>query len=237
MLWGVLGDIHSNVEALDAVLRSLEDTGVEGFICCGDLVGYGTDANAVIERVAALPRVEAVRGNHDLAVLGRMDLKWFNIPARAAVKRTRRTIWPGNLAWLKDLPERVENDAFTLVHGSPRNPAEEYLVTTQQFHDNCSYFDTSPWYGNTKSEHRVGHFLRQKPRQDFVITTKVGRVFHRPEQPDGFDSSPLMKRWRGGLPFDLRFDYTRDGILRSYEDSLMRLGLHDRRPWESNPPV
>ena len=88
------------------------------------------------------------------------------------------------------------------------------------------YFDTAPWYGNTKSEHRVGFFLRQKPRQDFVVTTKVGRVYRRPKQPESFESSPWMARWRGGLPFDLRFDYTRDGILRSYEDSLMRLGLN-----------
>ncbi len=87
------------------------------------------------------------------------------------------------------------------------------------------YFDTAPWYGNTKSEHRVGHFLRQKPRDDFVVTTKVGRVYRRPECPQTFSASPWMARWRGGLPFDLRFDYTRDGILRSYEDSLMRLGL------------
>ncbi len=88
------------------------------------------------------------------------------------------------------------------------------------------YFDTAPWYGNTKSEHRVGQFLRQKPRQDFVLTTKVGRIFSRPADPENFHTSPLMARWRGGLPFDLRFDYSRDGILRSYEDSLTRLGLN-----------
>ncbi len=88
------------------------------------------------------------------------------------------------------------------------------------------YFDTAPWYGNTKSEHRVGQFLRQQPRDDFVITTKVGRVYSRPDEPESFDQSPWMKRWRGGLPFDLRFDYTADGILRAYEDSLMRLGLN-----------
>jgi D-threo-aldose 1-dehydrogenase len=88
------------------------------------------------------------------------------------------------------------------------------------------YFDTAPWYGNTKSEHRVGHFLRQKLRGDFVITTKVGRVYSRPEELESFDQSPWMKRWRGGLPFDLRFDYPAEGILRSYEDSLMRLGLN-----------
>ncbi len=88
------------------------------------------------------------------------------------------------------------------------------------------YFDTAPWYGNTKSEHRLGYFLRQQPRDEFVVTTKVGRVYSRPMDPENFDRSPWMKRWQGGLPFDLRFDYTRDGILRSYEDSLMRLGLN-----------
>ena len=83
-------------------------------------------------------------------------------------------------------------------------------------------FDTAPWYGNTKSEHRVGHFLRQCPRADFRLTTKVGRIYSRPADPAGFD----FPRWKGGLHFDLRFDYTRDGILRSYEQSLQRLGIN-----------
>lgn len=87
------------------------------------------------------------------------------------------------------------------------------------------YFDTAPWYGNTKSEHRLGYFLRQRPREDFIISTKVGRVYSRPKDIEAFKSSPWSKRWIGGLPFDLRFDYTRAGILRSYEDSLQRLGV------------
>ncbi len=88
------------------------------------------------------------------------------------------------------------------------------------------YFDTAPWYGNTQSEHRLGYFLRQKPREQFIVTTKVGRVYSRPADPKTFHTSPWMARWKGGLPFDLRFDYSREGILRSYEDSLMRLGLN-----------
>lgn len=88
------------------------------------------------------------------------------------------------------------------------------------------YFDTAPWYGNTKSEHRVGHFLRQKSREDYVISTKVGRVYFTPDDPVAYRNSPWMKRWRGGLPFDLRFDYSRSGIMRAYEDSLMRLGIN-----------
>ncbi len=85
-----------------------------------------------------------------------------------------------------------------------------------------AYFDTSPWYGNGKSEHRFGHILRTKPRDTFALSTKVGRVFSRPRDVARFE----QVRWVGGLPFDLRFDYTRDGVLRSYEDSLTRLGMN-----------
>lgn len=88
------------------------------------------------------------------------------------------------------------------------------------------YFDTAPWYGNTKSEHRVGGFLRTKPRADFILSTKVGRIYSRPKDIEDFkNNSPFAKRWLGGLPFDLRFDYTYDGIMRAYEDSLNRLGI------------
>ncbi len=84
------------------------------------------------------------------------------------------------------------------------------------------YFDTSPWYGNGKSELRFGHVLRTKPRASFVLSTKVGRVHRRPADPDTY----RHPTWAGGLPFEPRFDYTRDGVLRSYETSLARLGLN-----------
>ena len=79
------------------------------------------------------------------------------------------------------------------------------------------YFDTAPWYGRTKRQHRLGQVLRGKPRESFVLSTKVGRVFHRPSQPmEGEDA------WAGPLAFDLDFDYTRAGVVRSYEDSRSR---------------
>jgi D-threo-aldose 1-dehydrogenase len=84
------------------------------------------------------------------------------------------------------------------------------------------YFDTAPWYGNTLSEHRLGHVLRRKPRATFALSTKIGRVYSRPKDPAAFDSG----FWLGGLPFELRFDYGYEGVTRSYEDSLMRLGLN-----------
>jgi D-threo-aldose 1-dehydrogenase len=83
------------------------------------------------------------------------------------------------------------------------------------------YYDTAPWYGRGLSEHRLGGFLRTKPRAEFKVTTKVGKVLHRPRDPANFDRSP----WTGGLNFEVEFDYTRDGILRSYEQALQRLAL------------
>jgi D-threo-aldose 1-dehydrogenase len=84
------------------------------------------------------------------------------------------------------------------------------------------YFDSAPWYGLGKSEHRLGHVLATKPRESFVVSTKIGRVLFRPTDMATFQK----ERWTGGLPFQLRFDYTRDGVMRSYEDSLQRLGLN-----------
>jgi D-threo-aldose 1-dehydrogenase len=83
------------------------------------------------------------------------------------------------------------------------------------------YFDTAPWYGRGKSEHRVGRVLRTRPRESYVLSTKIGRVLFRPGDPAAF----AAEVGDGPLPFDLRFDYTGDGVLRSYEDSLQRLGL------------
>lgn len=84
------------------------------------------------------------------------------------------------------------------------------------------YFDTSPWYGNGKSELRLGRVLRPKSRESFALTTKVGRVFFRPRSEES-----LRRHLRlAELRFDFHFDYTRAGVLRSYEQSLMRLGFN-----------
>jgi D-threo-aldose 1-dehydrogenase len=83
------------------------------------------------------------------------------------------------------------------------------------------YFDTAPWYGRGLSELRVGRLLRERPRGQFVVSTKVGRILRAPRDVTNFDITP----WPGGLPFEVQFDYSYDGILRAYEDSLQRLGL------------
>lgn len=83
------------------------------------------------------------------------------------------------------------------------------------------YFDTAPWYGTGKSERRFGTVLGQKPRDSFVLSTKIGRVLVRPRDLATF----TQERWTYGLPHEVVFDYTYAGVMRSYEDSLTRMGL------------
>lgn len=81
------------------------------------------------------------------------------------------------------------------------------------------YFDTAPYYGYTRSEHRVGQVLRDYPREDFVLSTKVGRLMK---------PAPAVKEdngWFDPLPFRPVYDYRHDAILRSFEDSQQRLGM------------
>jgi D-threo-aldose 1-dehydrogenase len=85
------------------------------------------------------------------------------------------------------------------------------------------FFDSAPFYGAGLSEHRVGRFLRERPRGEFVASTKVGRVLRPPRDPAAWKGGGI---WIGGLPFDHDWDFTRDGIMRSHQDSLQRMGLN-----------
>ncbi|GGP20113.1 aldo/keto reductase [Silvimonas iriomotensis] len=81
------------------------------------------------------------------------------------------------------------------------------------------YFDTAPYYGYTKSEHRFGQALRQHARSEFVLSTKVGRLL-KPGNPQSDENG-----WVNPLPFEPHYDYSYSGIMRSYEDSQQRLGM------------
>ncbi len=125
----VFSDIHANLTALEAVLA---DAGpVEAHWFLGDLVGYGPDPNECITRVRALPNLSAVPGNHDAAVLERMPLTWFNREARNLIHWTQERLTPENLAFLQQLPEQVRHNDVLLVHGSPRAPITEYILTSE----------------------------------------------------------------------------------------------------------
>lgn len=133
MRYGILSDIHGNLEALEVVLRKLD--GCDRWICLGDIVGYGPNPNECCERVRALNAV-CVHGNHDLAALGHYDITWFNDWAAAAIVWTQEQLTEENRAFLQSVPAmQVVNDEafdFTVVHGSPRDPAEEYITSARE---------------------------------------------------------------------------------------------------------
>ena len=146
MIYGVFSDVHSNLEALDAVLNFFEDFEVGGYICCGDLVGYGPQPNEVLDRIRALKNAHVICGNHDLAVIGRIDVEWFNAYARAAALWTREKLSEDSRRYLEGLTARLDAPDFTLAHGTPRRPPEEYLLSAAQFKDNVEYVKKWPLF-------------------------------------------------------------------------------------------
>ena len=122
----VLSDVHSNLLALEAVLASVG--AVDAVWLLGDVVGYGPEPDAVVERLVSIGAV-GVRGNHDAAACGGAEIEWFNPDARSAMEWTRQAISERTRAWLAALPERREAAGFTLVHGSGRDPIWEYVTS------------------------------------------------------------------------------------------------------------
>jgi diadenosine tetraphosphatase ApaH/serine/threonine PP2A family protein phosphatase len=127
MLTAVFSDIHANLEALEAVCGAAEDRAVHGWICLGDVVGYGADPAACLKSVRSLTK-QILRGNHDAAVAGLEDLEYFNEYAREAVLWTREHLGARDRRYLGELPFTFERDQSFYVHAEPADPsAWEYI--------------------------------------------------------------------------------------------------------------
>ncbi|MBI3819294.1 MAG: metallophosphoesterase family protein [Planctomycetes bacterium] len=141
---GILGDIHANIEALDAVLQSFQKSGVDRVLAVGDLVGYGADPSAVIHRIQS-DRIVSVLGNHDAAVVGILvDLAYFNIYARSAALWTRKVLSEPELAYLRSLPLIHREPEFVVVHGSLDQPEEFNYIQTQRDAEQSLHFMEAP---------------------------------------------------------------------------------------------
>lgn len=127
----VLSDIHSNRHALEAVLAAIEEAGVEQTWCLGDMVGYGADPDACTALVRERCDTCLV-GNHDLAVLGALDISTFSEAAAAAVEWTRENVSEETLEFLGGLDPAASQGGIGLFHASPRDPVWEYVLSTDQ---------------------------------------------------------------------------------------------------------
>ena len=99
-------------------------------------------------------------------------------------------------------------------------PEQAYATLEAAYASGCRLFDTAPFYGYGLSEHRFGHVLREKPRDSYVLSTKVGRWL-KPTPPDEIERG----QWAGGLNMQPVYDYSYDGTMRELEQSLQRLGI------------
>jgi predicted phosphodiesterase len=160
----ILSDLHANWEALEAVIR--ESAGrYDQALCCGDLVGYGADPNAVVEWTRANCSV-VVRGNHDKACSGLEDTEWFNPVARAAAVWTLNHMTPENAAYTRNLPKGpILADAFQLLHGAPFDE-DEYVIAADEAGEAFPYLERRlAFFGHT---HIQGGFIWNRFRVETI---------------------------------------------------------------------
>jgi predicted phosphodiesterase len=136
MRYGIISDIHGNIEALEAILHRFEEVGsIDEYYCLGDIVGYGAEPEACCSRVRDLCKVTLL-GNHDAAVAGRMDYSYYYDAAREALDWCVGKLSSSNMEWLKGLPYTHRIGNVELSHGSPLQPEEyDYIFALEQARD------------------------------------------------------------------------------------------------------
>jgi diadenosine tetraphosphatase ApaH/serine/threonine PP2A family protein phosphatase len=121
MRYLILSDIHANIDAFDSVMASAPAGSWDRVIVLGDLVGYGAEPNAVIDRILALDPLMVIRGNHDKAACGIDDGSSFNMVARMAAQWTMGVLTTENREYLRALPAgpAIIDDGVEICHGAP----------------------------------------------------------------------------------------------------------------------
>lgn len=129
MRYALLGDIHGNTEALEVVLASVADQGVDKIVCLGDVVGYGAEPAACLERIRGLG-CDCIAGNHDWAAVGKLSIDCFNAYAKAAALWTREQLNEDQKQWLANLPLTLAYEHCAVAHGTFHQPeAFNYIQT------------------------------------------------------------------------------------------------------------
>ncbi len=197
-MYCILTDVHANLAALEAVMAAASSAGVQRYLFLGDAVGYGPDPNDCVRRIKSIATA-AIAGNHDRAVIDKLDVSWFNEDARRAIEWTASQLEPALADYLESLPVKLVHDSILLVHGSPRDPVEEYVQDTwtaaANFHSEdfslCYIghshipviFEQNPAGDVSMAEPVDGTILEFKPGHRYIIN--VGSVGQpRDRNPD-----------------------------------------------------
>lgn len=182
MRYLIISDIHANLAAFEAVLNDAKGR-YDKVWCLGDIVGYGPHPNECIELLAGLDYL-CIAGNHDWAILGKLDVDDFNPDARHVSLWTRDVLTESNLRFVQDLPVAlIQEEQFTLVHGSPRHPIWEYILYPAVAQVNFGHFSTRYCL--------VGH-------------THSPVIFYAPDNPDGISEAQVPSANNGPEALDSR---------------------------------
>lgn len=180
--YGLIADVHSNLQALYAALDWLDDQAVDVVYCLGDVVGYGGDPAACVDLVRERC-AGTVRGNHDAAVVDPALREWFNPHAREAIERQAGLLDDADREWLAGLPDTIELGEVAVTHAGFARPREfEYVV------------------GAWEAAREMDALSSLGARWGFFGHTHLPTRFHR--DPDGAISDPPMTEERAGLALD-----------------------------------
>jgi predicted phosphodiesterase len=187
----IFSDVHSNLPALEAVLKDMEAQGVDSKVCLGDVVGYNAEPAACLKKVREVCDC-VIQGNHDQASATDMDLMDFNPLARAGIEYSRDHLSEPDRRYLRELPLVRVADGWTCVHASLYEPAEWVYVTSPleaalHFHEQTTpiafcghthrpmiwFVDDAGEIGIAKSREII---RLNKPRKYLVNVGSVGQV-------------------------------------------------------------
>src|SRR6266540_481306 len=153
--------------------------GCDRMLVLGDIVGYGADPDAVIDRLAAREAI-TIAGNHDLAATGAFDVSWFNDAAAAAIAWTKNSMSPDSKEFLSSLDPIRETEHGLLVHGSVRDPVAEYLLSAEEA---AASFELAPCERYMLNPGSVGQPRDRDPRAAFIVFDGEKAVGHRVGYP------------------------------------------------------
>ena len=176
---GILGDIHGNAEALRAVVEVLRREAVDTWVQVGDIVGYGPEPSVCIDIVKELGCVTCL-GNHDAAVLGRLDTSYFNNFARAAIHWTAPQLRPSDYEFLNALELVVERPEFTVVHGTLHMPEQfGYVISVVEAMESLEQQKTRLCF--VGHSHVPAIYLRRdsNPRDIHVVPHSEAEISYR----------------------------------------------------------
>lgn len=164
----ILSDVHSNLEALHAVLDACKTEQIDEYVCLGDTVGYGADPNDCAGMIREVTP-HTVAGNHDQGVTGKTSIAYFNDAAQRAIQWSKRIITESNVRFLDSLPLTIERHGMLFVHATPSCPDEwHYIMNMNDAIHEFGFFEQQfcfvghshqPCVFSINAEHEIGYSI------------------------------------------------------------------------------